>query len=306
MSENIDHIIHWLDGINRSEIPDLQKTDEYNAFIKAFQVLEQAHRKAACTSRQIGLDDISESIVLRICEFLNCFHLVSLSKASSRLHSLCNVSAKQRTSLMNESFYLHSFMKLLRAKEQAEGFLPNNVSVRVPLFGLEKRIIVSKCGDPEFNGVYYCTGSNGNGFLFSKPRFIGDWQGEKYLRAAAGNRRRTRIGNDADINTETVFIHDEEIFPSSDQDRLLRCIISKRYSNDTILWYMSKELEEDEEGGVKQEFSFWAKLMTSEEGPPDICIYPSQTSIQSRNDESCWRPLSANRIVEPPVVEILD
>ena len=305
MTEEIDHFIHWLDGINRSEIPDLQQTNEYNAFINAFQVLEQAHRKAACSIKGVGLGDISDSIVLRICEFLNCFHLVALSETSSRLHSLCNLSAKQRTSIMNESFYLHSYMKLLRAKEQAEGISPNNVSVRVPLFGLEKKIIVSECGDPEFNGIYYCTGSNGNGFLFSKPRFIGDWQGEKYIRMNDGrNQGRTRVGNDRMNHSVTVSIDDEEIFPSNGNDRFLRCIISKRYSNETILWYMSKEVEDGDV--VKQEFSFWAKLMTSEEGPPDICIYPSQTSIQSRNGESCWRPLPSHRTTASPVVEILE
>jgi hypothetical protein len=292
MSENIDNIIRWMDGINRCEIPDLETTDEFNSFINAFRVLEQAHRKAACYTRQIGLDDISESIMLRICEFLNCFHLVSLSETSSRLHSLCNLSAKQRTSRMNEGFYLHSSMKLLRAKEQAEGILPNcNVSIRVPLFGLEKRMEVSNCGDTEFNGVYFCTGCNGNGFQFTKPRFSDDWHTYAY------SRRRTRIRNEPGSNSES------EIFSSSNEGRFLRCIISKKYSNETILWYMSKEIEE-ENGEVKQIFSFWAKLMTIEEATPEKCIYPSQTSIQSRNGGPCWSPLSG--IISPPIVEILD
>ena len=33
-----------------------------------------------------------------------------------------------------------------------------------------RRIKVSGAGDPEFNGIYFCTGCNGNGFLFTKPR----------------------------------------------------------------------------------------------------------------------------------------
>mmetsp|Transcript_9379 Transcript_9379/g.13965 ORF Transcript_9379/g.13965 Transcript_9379/m.13965 type:complete len:147 (+) Transcript_9379:1-441(+) len=93
----------------------------------------------------------------------------------------------------------------------------------------------------------------------------------------------------------------EETYPG----RISRCIISKRFSNETILWYMSKEII-DETGKIKQLFSFWAKLMVIGEASPDCCTYPSQTSILSRNGEPAWQSLSSNRTTTPPIVELLD
>ena len=68
---------------------------------------------------------------------------------------------------------------------------------------------------------------------------------------------------------------------------------------------MSKEII-DETGNVKQIFSFWAKLMVIEEGTPDICRYPSQTSVLSRNGEPAWQSLTRTRTTTPPVVELTD
>jgi hypothetical protein len=44
-------------------------------------------------------------------------------------------------------------------------------SVPVPTLLPSRRILVTNAGDPEYNGVYYCTDCNGNGFVFTKPRF---------------------------------------------------------------------------------------------------------------------------------------
>jgi hypothetical protein len=68
---------------------------------------------------------------------------------------------------------------------------------------------------------------------------------------------------------------------------------------------MSKEII-DETGSVKQMFSFWAKLMVIGEATPDICCYPSQTSILSRTGEHAWQSLSNSRTTTPPIVEIMD
>jgi len=301
MTESINTIIKWLDG-TRVDIHALTQTPEYSAFLHAFEKLEQAHREIASSRREIGLEDHTESILqcisdddvaLRICEFLNCQNLVTLSETCNRFHSLCNLSAKQKTARMNGSFYLESYMKLLRAKEQTEGILPHCRSVRVPLLGLKRKVIVSECGDPDYNGIYFCTGSNDNGFLFSKPRFncIG-WQ-----------RRRRRTDGEPG-KPPTVKVQGEEIFPENNPDRFLRCIVSKRFSDETILWHMSKEV--DTKDGVRQEFSFWVKVMVAGEGSPELCRYPSQTSIISRNGDPAWLSLSPNRTTAPPTVELID
>ncbi len=68
---------------------------------------------------------------------------------------------------------------------------------------------------------------------------------------------------------------------------------------------MSKEIV-DENGKMKQIFSFWAKLMVIDEATADICRYPSQTSILSRNGDPAWQSLSNTRTMTPPIVELLD
>ena len=179
MPESIDSIIKWLDG-TRADIHTLTQTSEYNDFLHAFQKLEQAHRKVASARRGIGLEHVTESILqfisdddvaLRIYDFLNSQNLVTLGETCNRFHTLCKLSAKQRTEHMNECLYLESYIKLLRAKEQTEGILPRCRSVRVPILGLQRRVIVSESSDPDYNGIYFCTHVNGNGFLISKPRF---------------------------------------------------------------------------------------------------------------------------------------
>ncbi len=73
---------------------------------------------------------------------------------------------------------------------------------------------------------------------------------------------------------------------------------------------MSKELERENEitgrVEVSQQFDFWAKLMVTGDASPDICRYPSQTSILSRNGDPAWQALSNNPHLHPPTVELLD
>lgn len=201
-TNTLEHYGQWLLSIPRDDIPTLTQTSEYKSFIEAFQNLEQAHRKSQTIIQnqrksQLGLQgegggngggnggtrSVSflqhmalDDIVLRIFEFLPCATLVRTSETCHRFHILSKRSAKQRTVHMEGHFYLQSEMKLLRAKEQIEGILPDRKPVvRVPLLGLQRRIYVTGSGDEEFNGIYFCTGSNGNGFLFSKPRDADEW-----------------------------------------------------------------------------------------------------------------------------------
>jgi hypothetical protein len=282
----------WFEGIPRGDVAALKETKEYKSFISAFQLLEKAHRIVVTSETAVSLERISDDgVVLRICEFLHCHDLVVLSGTCSRFHSLCNMSAKQRTSHMNGKFYLDSYMMLLRAKEQAEGVKPESVSVRVPLLSLQGRIVVTNAGDEDYNGIYHCTGTNANGFLFSKPRF---------------HQRHQTIRRimDHEMNRYAGTTVNEEIFPDGNSDRPLRCVICKRFSHSSILWYMSKEVE-TEDGAVRQEFSFWANLMASGMGTSDMFRYPSQTSVFSIDGHEAWFPLSPNQTMQSPIVELL-
>jgi len=183
-------------------------------------------------------------------------------------------------------------MMLLRAKEQAEGVIPESVSVRVPLLSLQGRIVVRDAGDEDYNGIYHCTGTNGNGFLFSKPRFH---QRHQTIR---------RIMDHEMIGYAGTTVN-EEIFPDGNSDRPLRCVICKRFTNSSTYWYMSKEVE-TEDGAVRQECSFWAHLMLRGMGTSDICRYPSQTSaVFSRDGHEAWFPVSPNQTMQSPIVELL-
>ena len=322
----MDHIKNWLEGIPREEFAALQHTPEYHAFMNAFKHLEIAHQAQVSNEREIPstygsasiLSYISDDdVLLRICEWLECFPLVTLSETCSRFHLLCNLSAKQRVKYMDGKFYLDSYMKLLRAKEQTEGIVPDELSVRVPFLGLERRVVVTDAGDDDFNGIYHCIGSNGNGFIFSKPRFYKlnlssvHFQVEENIENENGlhRRRRRRIDNEHQNPAIPISAtaQEEEIFPETkDRQSFLKCFICKKFSNQTILWYMSKEVDETNDGEISQEFYFWANLMVSGQGNPDICRYPSQTSRLSRDGSPAWMPLGNNQTMNPPIVELLD
>ena len=147
--------------------------------------------------QHLAVDDV----ILRVFEFLECAALVRTSRTCHRFRDLAVQSATQRTQDMENSRVLNSSMKMLRAKEQMEGVAPlDGPFVRVPILSLPRRILVTQAGDEEYNGVYFCTGSNGNGFLFAKPRNV---------RLRSGRRK------------------------------MLNCVIAKRYSNEVsfILHY---------------------------------------------------------------------
>ena len=87
---------------------------------------------------------------------------------------------------------------------------------------------------------------------------------------------------------------------------LLCCVIAKLFSNKTIVWYMSKEVKDKSTRKVKKSFSFWAKLLVTRDASPDMCQYPLQTSILSRNGKPTWQHLTSTVDVVPPMVELLD
>ena len=202
-------------------------------------------------------------------------------------------------------------MHLLRAYEQAEGISPRaGPFVRMPFLGLPRRVEVSRCGDEEFNGIYFCTGCNGNGFVFTKPR---------------EPRRRVRTVTLAEVvaaNAPAVAADEFEDAVSNDNrqgeaasrstestcpGRLLRINISKKFSDQTILWYMSREVIDDNgDPSIAQAYCFWAKLMARGQGSSDDSMYPSQTSNMMRTGDRAWGGLGMMRDTAPPVVELLD
>uniref|UniRef100_A0A7S4AIU7 F-box domain-containing protein n=1 Tax=Pseudo-nitzschia australis TaxID=44445 RepID=A0A7S4AIU7_9STRA len=117
----------------------------------------------------------TDDVLLRIFEFLRSHCLIQTSITCSRFHQLARRSATQRTYDVVNTRQLGNVMKLLRAREQLyyvdENNANTNCHVPVPTLLPSRRILVNNSGDPEYNGVYYCTECHINGFKFTKPRF---------------------------------------------------------------------------------------------------------------------------------------
>jgi len=327
-SDRLEKCGRWLQSIPRADLVVLRQTSEFDDFLLAYERLVEAHRNLTICRSVIDVNHefngssfqqwIMDDIVLRVFEYLECFSLIQASLTCSRFRDLSIQSATQRTVDTAKSRNLEHIMQLLRAQEEIDGTGNNMISdrpVRVPILGLRRRVLVTGAGDPDYNGIYHCTGSNGNGFVFTKP-------------ISCMTRVSANVRSLLDISPELLGEVDAQAAQQRLQDRVLnwddeqvrrsgeclRCIITKRFSNETILWYMSKEIEETSfesttrlpTSQVSQVYSFWATLMSTGEASSDLCQYPSQSSILSRNGDPAWQPLVLNRTIEPPVVELLD
>ncbi len=270
-NDRLERSGQWLQSIPRDDVIALQQTLEYQNFLIAFDKLGQAHRKVVGMNRSLmSLEDSTsvstyhplqgslfassfsflqhlavDDVILRVFEFLECHSLIRLSRTCSRFRELAYRSATQRTIGVANARQLNNVMKLLRAKEQIDG-VSNNIHdshVRVPMLGLSRRIYVTEAGDPEYNGVYYCTGNSGNGFVFTKPRYP-----ERRIQALAGTgetrpdhpmlpaiRRRSGLpgqqqgGDDNDDDNYNQEGLENEI---AKPGQILRCIIAKRFSRE--------------------------------------------------------------------------
>lgn len=323
---------HAADGTATATIP--------TAISTSAQTRHQQQRPSSLNVFTQYTDDV----IIRILELLESQSLIRASRTCSRFQQLAHQSAAQRTYAIAQSRQLSSVMQLLRAQEQiVEGdhyWNQNNTSatatghVRVPMLLLGRRIVVTDAGDQEYNGVYYCTNANGNGFVFTKPRY-------PIVRLSAAERRPQ---NHDDMEVENgdndppgnplnqqppQQQHPQQHFQgvaAPDNDALLstrydgetaqpgqplRCIISKRYSNATLLWYMSKEVEthdveEESTNGsnIREVFSFWARLMVLGTASSDVCRYPSQSSVLTSQGGQGWQSLSSAN--QAPTVELMD
>jgi hypothetical protein len=236
-SDRFERCGRWLQSMPRDDVVALRHTPEYEEFLKAFDRLGEAHRTIiimntldtqnvsttlvfnASFLQKSAMDDI----VLRIFEYLDSYSLIKASLSCSRFRDLANQSATGRTIDVREMRQLDHPLQLLRAKEQIDGVGENAVANRpvpVPMLCLSRRIIVTGCGDADYNGIYHCTGSNGNGFVFTKPRSSG-------TRVSANARQSSQPRQDPNNWDE----------PDRGSGALLRCIIAKKFSQEVrVVW----------------------------------------------------------------------
>ena len=292
-ADQLERCGSWLSSIPRDDVIDLRLTQEYRDFLLAFDRLGQAHRRVISMNRVNNSSSVldlpsynlftrnihatleqffpidknflqhstSDDVILRIFEFLECHSLIQMCFTCSRMKQLAYRSATQRTYDVAITRQLRSAMQLLRAKEQIDG-VGNGIHdnhVRVPILLLSRRILVTNSGDPEYNGLYFCTGSNGNGFVFTKPRFP---ERRVHCRVSTtvnghNHRRQETIVNGATTGEQppVARIHEANFHPPNgaagvaqepmgedpasrfesemaQPGQLLRCVIAKRFSNE--------------------------------------------------------------------------
>jgi hypothetical protein len=251
----IEFGIEFLHSLQTNSLPDkkildevqgstssIHYTREYRDLISALKRLELVHRQMSPTGSDIKdhdtihhfSNDISflqyiatDDMIFRIFSFLNCRTIVNTMSTCTRLYDLSIRYATNYTTKMRIRRQLTSPMQLLQAYENILGdelsssTLPtntswlNNTPIPIPILLPNKPIRVTQCGDPEYNGMYYCTGCNGNGYVFTKPRYP--------------MQRRSIDQNDVATN-QYIDIADCNVPEIPGQP--LRCIIAKRYSNE--------------------------------------------------------------------------
>jgi len=158
--------------------------------------------------------DASDDVLHRIMDYLESCDLVRAGTTCRRYHHLIHRHVERKCPAKMRQRQLSNTMQLLRCAEQMDGVAAQQPSgaaavvphVPFPLLLPNRRIVVTECGDFEYNGVYFCTGCNGNGFVFTKPR---------------SPRRRVPDGG---------VRHDDDDARHHQPGELLRCVIAKRFS----------------------------------------------------------------------------
>ena len=298
-ADQLERYGKWLASIPRDDVIALRETQEYQDFLLAFERLGHAHRRVISIDRtsRASLDDSggsqghhqgdptksdthspytmnflqhvsADDVVLRVLEFLECHSLIRMALTCTRFRQLTYRSATQRTYDVTSTRQLNNVMQLLRAKEQIEGvgIGIRESHVRVPILLLSRRVLVSNAGDPEMNGVYFCTESNGNGFVFTKPRFPEQRtqrqlnEAGRTMAVAVPPAATHRIGNQGQRVPPNGVLVDDMVVDAVDPQpidqtpstrfeseaaqpgQLLRCFISKRFSNEVSLLFLRIDL----------------------------------------------------------------
>ena len=216
-SDKLEKYANWLNSIPRDDVDKLQSSSAFVSFLRAFEDLQREHQQIRQQEAKLelqhmnlstySLQQFAEELILRIFEHLPTLSLSKIMQTCHRFYILGEKSAEQRTLNFASERVLDSKMKVLRAQEQYLGINSNmKPFVQLPMMGLSMRVGVSNAGDIEYNGLYFCTGCNGNGYVFTKPRHTMH-------------------------HTESVTIGNE---------KPLLCVIAKRFSGEVGALLLSK------------------------------------------------------------------
>ena len=190
-----------------------------------------SHVKGIAPSVSFLQSVATDDVIRRIFSYLECFSILNTMITCTRFHHLANAYAVERSRSMVARRQLFTPMALLKADEQIMignygiGSVSNDEristkgSVRpvpIPTLLLPKCIRVRDCGDSDYNGLYYCTGCNGNGYVFTKPIFP---------------IQKRPVVNSADF-AQCIDELDTAECHGAEPGQPLRCIIAKRFSQE--------------------------------------------------------------------------
>ena len=263
----------FLDNLN--DIPEFQDLlTAYNRFDdQCKNVQRDSPDFLKCTHSTIL--QLSDEIIARIFGFLDVHTLTRVTRTSKRMKTIVDNSIQDRMPRNELTRRLAMNLENLRAEEQRKSILaPPNFTVRMPALLLPKRVWVTGCGSADANGIYYCTGVNGNGYVFTKATYKSD-----------------RFMSSSDPNAHRKVRHVQRI--------------EKVYSSSTLLWYLSREVIEVETNETRSKvYQFWARLQTSQEAPEELNAYPSQTPVLEERG-SGWQTLQTEGTIAPPNVFVI-
>lgn len=364
---NISGCIDWLSALSAPERDALEDTNEFHEFLRCFERLARVHRnlphvRSSSASTTTAVEEspytrtLSDDVWIKVLDFLPCLSLVQAHATCRRMRHLARQVATTHVQSLVRHRQLSNVFQLLQAKEQICGvdagsaaFLHDSTLapysrcvVPIPILGLPRRLLVTDCGDGDFNGIYHCTGCNGNGYVFTKPRWLlhgarvtEDWPVPTCPDEAfpEDDAEDDDAGNVLELREEARVDGYVGQRRHRHKSQMFRCFISKRFSNERLLWYMSKELavvdpnqeieellHEDslewlERPMVTQVFCYWADLpVEGEEGDAstDLSRYPPATSTlmggRRHGDDAAvgWQSLPSMERFRPPTVELLD
>jgi hypothetical protein len=217
----LGQIGEWLLSFtDRDQIELLRYTREFSDFLDAASRLKRAQRLITQNQNDAsGAEDclayskssflqniLSDEAVSCVLDCLESYSLTQIATTCTRLRDLVYQNAKSRCKQIERERQVTDVIHLLCAKEQMEGLYSNGTapSVRIPMLLPGRKVLVTEAGDPEYNGVYFCTGCNGNGFVFTKPRYP--------------------------LATRIARYSDREKEPTSCNAPYLNCIFARRFS----------------------------------------------------------------------------
>jgi len=158
--------VDWLINLDTFQADHPEET--YAVIVALGRLKDAVHSKIELSV----IHRLNDDFLHRIMGFLDAFTLARISCCCTRTRTL----ALRVTNGILDGYGSNqsvprdiSVFTVLRSIEQERGLLlENSPLVKCPFQGLSDRMSVSNATPASLNGVYYCSGIDSNGFLFTR------------------------------------------------------------------------------------------------------------------------------------------